>query len=237
MQKYNVFGHSVTVFDGVTDAAEKILKAYRGECVMLTALNPEKVERARVSAELKTVLDNSDILYADGIGVVKAVERKFKLKTNRVPGCELWEQFIRVSRQNDMKVYLVGAQPSVLDKTVSLVKEKYGANIVGHTHGKDLNEDETIDKILASGANFVSVALGTPKQELFIMKCREKGVKALIMGVGGTYDVFTGNVKRSPSFWIKLRLEWLYRLLSQPTRISRQLNLIKFLFRMLFNKY
>lgn len=235
--KKNVYNHEVTLFESVADAADSIISSFDDKPIMLTALNPEKVEKARKSTELREVLQSSDVLYADGIGIVKSINAKFKVKTSRIPGCELWEAIVKVSREKDLKIYLVGARPEVLEDTVNTIHTKYQANIVGFTNGMNLDELKTISDIKSSGADFVSVALGTPKQELFIMKCREMGVKAIMMGVGGTYDVFTGNVKRAPSIWIKLKLEWLYRLLSEPTRIWRQLNLIKFLYRLILKKY
>ncbi|MGQ7146924.1 WecB/TagA/CpsF family glycosyltransferase, partial [Escherichia sp. SS-MK2] len=81
----------------------------------------------------------------------------------------------------------------------------------------------------ASGAQIVTVAMGSPKQEIFMRDCRLVHPDALYMGVGGTYDVFTGHVKRAPKIWQTLGLEWLYRLLSQPSRIKRQLRLLRYL--------
>ncbi|WP_139766913.1 WecB/TagA/CpsF family glycosyltransferase, partial [Salmonella enterica] len=84
-------------------------------------------------------------------------------------------------------------------------------------------------RIHASGAKIVTVAMGSPKQELLMRDCREVHPHALYMGVGGTYDVFTGHVKRAPKIWQNLGLEWLYRLLSQPRRITRQMRLLRYL--------
>ena len=85
-----------------------------------------------------------------------------------------------------------------------------------------------LERIRASGAAIVTVAMGSPKQEILMRDCRKVHPQALYMGVGGTYDVFTGHVKRAPKVWQNLGLEWLYRLLSQPSRIGRQLKLLKF---------
>ena len=85
------------------------------------------------------------------------------------------------------------------------------------------------ERIHASGAQIVTVAMGSPKQEIFMRDCRKTHPDALYMGVGGTYDVFTGHVKRAPKIWQNLGLEWLYRLLSQPSRITRQLRLLRYL--------
>ena len=85
-------------------------------------------------------------------------------------------------------------------------------------------------------AKVVIVALGSPKQEQFIQRCKEQHPEAFYMGVGGSFDVYVGNVKRAPNFWIKLNLEWFYRLISEPKRIFRQYKLLKFLYLFLFNK-
>ncbi|EBS5740003.1 lipopolysaccharide N-acetylmannosaminouronosyltransferase, partial [Salmonella enterica subsp. enterica serovar Eastbourne] len=89
--------------------------------------------------------------------------------------------------------------------------------------------DALFERIRDSGAKIVTVAMGSPKQEIFMRDCRKIHPDALYMGVGGTYDVFTGHVKRAPKVWQNMGLEWLYRLLSQPTRFRRQLKLLKFL--------
>jgi UDP-N-acetyl-D-mannosaminouronate:lipid I N-acetyl-D-mannosaminouronosyltransferase len=85
------------------------------------------------------------------------------------------------------------------------------------------------DRIRDSGAQIVTVAMGSPRQEIFMRDCRVVHPDALYMGVGGTYDVFTGHVKRAPKGWQNLGLEWLYRLLSQPSRLKRQLRLLRYL--------
>jgi UDP-N-acetyl-D-mannosaminouronate:lipid I N-acetyl-D-mannosaminouronosyltransferase len=104
-------------------------------------------------------------------------------------------------------------------------------NIVGSQDGYFKPEDRTalFERIRLSGAKIVTVAMGSPKQEILMRDCRNVYPDALYMGVGGTYDVFTGHVKRAPKVWRELGLEWLYRLLSQPTRWRRQLKLLKFL--------
>ena len=104
-------------------------------------------------------------------------------------------------------------------------------NIVGSQDGyfKPEQRQALFERIHASGAQIVTVAMGSPKQEIFMRDCRLVHPDALYMGVGGTYDVFTGHVKRAPKIWQTLGLEWLYRLLSQPSRIKRQLRLLRYL--------
>ncbi|WP_144915916.1 WecB/TagA/CpsF family glycosyltransferase, partial [Klebsiella pneumoniae] len=85
------------------------------------------------------------------------------------------------------------------------------------------------ERIRDSGAKIVTVAMGSPRQEIFMRDCRRLYPHALYMGVGGTYDVFTGHVHRAPKFWQDLGLEWFYRLLLQPSRIKRQFRLLRYL--------
>lgn len=104
-------------------------------------------------------------------------------------------------------------------------------NIVGSQDGYFKPEQREIlfNRIQASGAKIVTVAMGSPKQEIVIRDCRQVYPDALYMGIGGTYDVFTGHIKRAPKLWQRLGLEWLYRLLAQPSRIKRQVKLLRFL--------
>ena len=101
--------------------------------------------------------------------------------------------------------------------------------VVGAQDGYFKDENALIEQVRQSGAKVVTVAMGSPKQELFIEKAKKVLPEAYFMGVGGTYDVFTGNVQRAPALWCKLNLEWAYRLLSQPSRITRQWNLVEYL--------
>jgi UDP-N-acetyl-D-mannosaminouronate:lipid I N-acetyl-D-mannosaminouronosyltransferase len=127
-----------------------------------------------------------------------------------------------------INVFLVGATPKVLAMTVEKLQSEYGVNVVGSHHGYFDNEDELINSIDKSKAQIVSVALGTPRQEEFMMKCKNQNIKALLMGVGGTYDVYTGIKSRAPKWYLKNNLEWLYRLYKEPTRAGRQTRLVKF---------
>jgi UDP-N-acetyl-D-mannosaminouronate:lipid I N-acetyl-D-mannosaminouronosyltransferase len=127
-------------------------------------------------------------------------------------------------------VFLVGGKPEVLAETEQKLRSQWNVNLVGSQDGyfKPDQREALFERIRASGAAIVTVAMGSPKQELLMRDCRKVYPQALYMGVGGTYDVFTGHVKRAPKVWQNLGLEWLYRLLSQPSRIGRQLKLLKF---------
>jgi len=196
------------------------------------AMNPEKVIAAGKNPQLLSLLNNADIRYADGMGVVKVMRRKLKRKVQRIPGCELWQALMAKAARTKTPVFLVGAKPEVLQQTVEKL-QAMGVIVAGAQDGYFKDETALIAQIAGSGAKMVTVAMGSPRQEQFIGRCQQQLPDAYYMGVGGTYDVFTGHVKRAPALWCKLHLEWAYRLLSQPSRIGRQMNLVTYLWRYL----
>ncbi|QGM80163.1 lipopolysaccharide N-acetylmannosaminouronosyltransferase [Otariodibacter oris] len=198
---------------------------------ILIAINAEKVIISESDPIIRDVLHNAEYNYADGISIVLSIKKKYPEYTDiqRIAGADLWVGLMKKASQLNMPVFLVGAQAVTLAETNDKLVEM-GVNVVGTQDGyfDRESEEEIIQRIAQSGAKLVTVALGSPKQELFIQKAQSIYPDALYMGVGGTYDVFTGKVKRAPQFWQKLGLEWLYRLLSQPTRWRRQLRLAKY---------
>ena len=198
---------------------------YAGSAI---AINPEKVLTAMRNSEIEAVISGADIRYADGIGVVKVMRRRLKKNVQRIPGCELWQQLMLRAATYKVPVFIVGAKPEVNQQTADKLRAQQ-VNLVGAVDGYFKDEAALIAQIKQSGARFVSVAMGSPKQELLIQRIRAQHPDCFYMGVGGTYDVFTGNVKRAPELWCKLNLEWAYRLLSQPSRIGRQLGLLRYL--------
>ena len=197
---------------------------YAGSAI---AINPEKILTALRDPQLEQVIANADIRYADGIGVVKVMRSRLKRHVQRIPGCELWQQLMLRAAKFQVPVFIVGAKPEVNQQTAAKLRQQQ-VNLVGAVDGYFNDEQALIDQIVQSGARIVSVAMGSPKQELLIQRIRARHPDCFYMGVGGTYDVFTGNVKRAPALWCKLNLEWAYRLLAQPSRIGRQLGLLRY---------
>ena len=205
---------------------------YAGSAI---AINPEKILTALENPQVLAVIQQADLRYADGIGVVKVMQKRLHRPVERIPGCELWQALMVRAAEYQVPVYLVGAKPEVLTQTRDKLQQ-LGVPVVGATDGYFKDEAQLLQAIKASGARFVSVAMGSPKQELLIQRIRAVHPDCFYMGVGGTYDVFTGNVKRAPALWCKLNLEWAYRLLAQPSRIGRQLRLFRYLWWVLIGK-
>lgn len=215
----------------ITHATDLIISE-SGEVAPLfaVAINPEKIMLARKDASVRNTLQSADFRFADGIGVILAMRIKSKSSIERVPGCDLWEKIQARAALHKIPVYLIGGRKDVIEKTAAQLVSQYQSNIVGQRDGyfSAEEEDALIESIRSSGAKVVTVAMGSPRQELFIGRCRERIPSAFYMGVGGTYDVFVGNVRRAPPLWRRLNLEWFYRLLRQPKRVFRQFALIQF---------
>ncbi|MCG7566506.1 WecB/TagA/CpsF family glycosyltransferase [Pseudoalteromonas sp. CnMc7-15] len=202
----------------------------RGNVVpgMAVAVNPEKVIKAMDDAETLNIINSATIQYADGIGVVKALEQKTKAKLERIAGCELWLDILKRSVSHRSKVLLIGAKQSVIDDCEAKLKA-CEVNIVAAQNGYFNDIDTVIELVKGTQPDIVIVAQGSPKQEKLINQLRTYWPHAFYMGVGGSFDVLAGAVQRAPKTWQKLNLEWLYRVVKEPKRIFRQANLFRFL--------
>ncbi|MFP5597331.1 lipopolysaccharide N-acetylmannosaminouronosyltransferase [Kluyvera sp. 142486] len=198
----------------------------------LVAINAEKMLTLEDNAEVRELINAAEFKYADGISVVRSVRKKYpEANVSRVAGADLWEALMARAGAEGTPVFLVGGKPEVMAETVEKLRKQWNVNLVGIQDGYFTPEERPalLERIRESGAKIVTVAMGSPKQEILMRDCRQVYPDALYMGVGGTYDVFTGHVKRAPKVWQTLGLEWLYRLLSQPSRIKRQLRLLRYL--------
>ncbi|ADO50469.1 lipopolysaccharide N-acetylmannosaminouronosyltransferase [[Enterobacter] lignolyticus] len=198
----------------------------------LVAINAEKILTIEDNAEVRQLIDAAEFKYADGISVVRSVRKKYpEANVSRVAGADLWEALMARAGADGTPVFLVGGKPEVLAQTAQKLRAQWNVNLVGSQDGFFTPQERqaVFERIRDSGAKIITVAMGSPKQEIFMRDCRAVHPQALYMGVGGTYDVFTGHVKRAPKVWQDLGLEWLYRLVSQPSRITRQVRLLRYL--------
>ena len=193
------------------------------------ASNPEKNYSVPKDAFLYEMFKKADILIPDGIGMVLASRFIYNADVQRVPGCELMQEICNMSAEKGYKIFIYGAKKEVNESAVDELKVRHPSiQIVGSQDGY-LGDDEMnglIDRINASNAQILFLALGSPKQEMWISKYRDqlKNVR-VCQGIGGTLDVLAGTVKRAPDFFCKMGIEWLYRLVSEPKRLKRQIKL------------
>ncbi len=195
------------------------------------AVNPEKVIRAQQDRALLATLRRAALLIPDGIGVVAAARLLGRGRMQRVAGAELMPRICELAAARGDSIYLFGASEEVnLKAAAALARQHHSLRIAGRHHGyvADSDMDRVIDDINASDARILFLALGSPRQELWMDRYLPRTSVALCQGVGGTFDVLAGTVKRAPAPFILLNLEWLYRLLAQPRRLFRQTALPKF---------
>ncbi|MGJ7922722.1 WecB/TagA/CpsF family glycosyltransferase [Neobacillus sp. LXY-4] len=204
----------------------------------IVTANPEIVMRARKDTSYQSIINDADYVTADGIGIVKASAILKQPLPERVAGFDLLLELLKVANTKTLKVYLLGAKHEVLEKAVQHIQLNYpGVVMVGYHHGYFDWEDPSLKKSIRElEPDLVFVGLGMPKQEKWISQNIGYFNMGIFIGVGGSLDVLAGNVKRAPSLWIKLNLEWLYRLLSQPSRWKRMLALPGFVVRVFYER-
>lgn len=193
--------------------------------------NPEIVETCRADAAANAAVNGADLVLPDGIGIVYGAKILHQPLRGRVPGIEFGTGMIERCAKLGKSVYLLGAKPGVAEQAAENLKNRFPGLVIAGTHDGYFKEDAPIAaEIKASGADMALVCLGAPKQELWMQRNAPRLRVGLMAGLGGSLDVFAGNVKRAPKLFQKLGLEWFYRLIKEPKRIGRMMKLPKFLF-------
>lgn len=227
MQDFRVNLKGVLVYPFIS--FEQLLDFVTGKKGILVAINAEKILHA--TDQTRNII-NRNIGYCDGIGAVMALKKHGYKDVIKIPGCELWLKIIDATYKKGKKFYLVGSKQEVIDKTVAQLKDDFpGINIVNYRNGYIKTDEERkalMVDIAEKKPDVIFVAMGSPKQELLMEEMFEHH-KAIYQGLGGSFDVYTGNVKRAPKWWVDHNLEFAYRLVKQPSRIKRQIHLVKFL--------
>ena len=202
-----------------------------GRAASIATANAEMVMRAQTDRELAHILQHADLVVPDGAGVLWAAEQQGKKFKERVTGVDLACSLLQEAAARQTAVYLFGGAPGIAEQAAANVQQQLGSlNIVG-THSGFFSADEEqgiIEDIRSKGTRILLVALGVPKQEKWISEHLYELGPCVGMGVGGTFDVLAGKAGRAPKWMQDNRLEWLYRLLKEPTRFKRMLALPKF---------
>lgn len=234
--KVNILGVWVDMVN-IPRAVDKIMQFFDDDGLhKVYTPNSEIIMAAYKDDNFRDILNDAELLTADGIGVVYASKILGKPITERAAGydilCEVLERIKGTSRS----VFLFGGKPGVAELAEEKLKERFpGIVIAGTRNGyfKPEEEEDIVSQINSSGAELLLVCLGAPKQELWINKYKDKLNVKVAMGVGGSLDVFAGTALRAPVFYCKHGLEWFYRLMKQPSRAGRMLALPKFGFTVL----
>lgn len=221
--RQKVLGYPVDVVDEPMALAVIEDAWARGRGMHVVTLNAEMVVAAQQDAVLDRIVRHAHLIVPDGAGVVWAVRLNGQ-EISRVPGIELAAGALARAAAGKQRVALLGGKPEVMENLLDILAQRYpGINIVASHHGYFTidEQDEIIDEIASAEPQLLLVALGVPKQEYLIDQISSTLPHTVKIGVGGSFDVWTGNVKRAPVIMQKLSLEWLYRLCKEPWRASR----------------
>jgi N-acetylglucosaminyldiphosphoundecaprenol N-acetyl-beta-D-mannosaminyltransferase len=223
---------------GALDHVDELVRGDRPATVV--AVNPEKVMKARQDPWLLDQLRSAALLLPDGIGVVWAARLLGLARLTRVAGADFMLAICERAAERGYRLFLYGAAPEVSALAGAALTERFpGIQIVGRRHGYVTQAEmpALVDEINASRADILFVALGSPRQEFWMATHLPNLTVKLCQGVGGTFDVIAGTVRRAPASWQAVNLEWAYRLLSEPRRLPHQAALPRFAWRVLTTKF
>lgn len=222
-KKESVLGFGVNLFsmDEALQFAQQKLQENKG--LHIVTINPEMIELGTKNSEFGRVINEADLIIPDGVGIKIALKIK-GINQENVPGVEFSKKLINICALEGYTIGLLGAKENIITLTAKKLQEEFkNLNITYIRNGYFTNDEKNIikEEIKAISPRVLFVALGAPKQELLISELKEEMPQTIFIGVGGSFDVWSGVTKRAPQIWQKLGLEWLYRTIKEPSRFKR----------------
>jgi UDP-N-acetyl-D-mannosaminouronate:lipid I N-acetyl-D-mannosaminouronosyltransferase len=229
----------VSPFESLEDCARRILSdACNGTGGFAIAINAEKVITCGLDSRLEATIGRATLRYPDGAGVVVAMRLK-GARSTRVAGADLWLEVLRQARGRRLGIALIGARPEILGATRKRIEREFpSVRILVARNGYDGTRDteKLARELAAAKPELVFVALGSPGQELLIEKFRAVHPAGFYMGLGGSFDIYSGAKKRAPRWMQRWGLEWFFRFLAEPSRAPRETKRLRFLARLLLGR-
>ena len=223
--------------DNYYNELDKILK--NKEKRFIITVNSETLMKSENDRELENILKGNYSFVPDGIAVVKAAKKLDINISERITGIDIAEHLLKVANINKYSIYLFGAKEEVIQALVEKIKKEYkNIKLLGYSNGYVDNKDKIMEDIIKFNPDICMIALGIPEQEKLIYKYFNKAKKGIYIGVGGSFDVLRGAKMRAPKIFIKLNLEWFYRIITEPKRLKRFWNSnVKFIFKIKKKSY
>lgn len=216
------------------------------DCSLIVTPNSEIVVNASKDPELKHIIEHAELIIPDGIGLVYASKIMGLPLKERVTGIDFLDSILGYLEETGQSIFFLGSKPGdgetpgIAEQAAEKMKEKYkGLKVAGTYHGyfKEPDEAAIVNAINDSGADFLCAALGSPKQEKFVFQHQDELKIKGAIGVGGSLDVWAGTLKRAPEFYRNNGLEWLYRLIQQPSRYKRMAALPLFMIKVVVSRF
>ncbi|MGZ9586013.1 WecB/TagA/CpsF family glycosyltransferase [Paenibacillus marinisediminis] len=225
--------------DQTLQRVSEVIDQDRSDLFHVVTVNPEIVMSCQKDQHLRSIVDEAGLITADGIGIVMVSHIKGGNLPERVTGCDLLIKMLEVGNEKGWSFYLLGADEETSRKASMAIAQKYpNVSLLGRHHGFFRQEEESgiVEEIRSLEPDVLVVALGAPYAERWIHKYKLSLHSKMAIGVGGSLDIIAGKVKRAPLIWQRMHLEWLHRLIHQPSRWRRQLILPRFAIRAILYK-
>jgi len=214
------------------EATDAILRfAREGSGALVVTLGTEMVVYAQRDASFRSVINESALSLCDTVGVLTVARQRGAMLRERVTGVELLERLCQGAAKEGLPVYFLGGAEGVAADAAAILEVRFpGLIVAGARNGFFSSEEEPaiVHTIRSSGARLLFVGLGSPRQELWLARNLPATGCGAGIGVGGSFDIISGRLKRAPMIWRQLGIEWLYRLIREPQRWRRQLALPHF---------
>lgn len=247
MEKVKIFG--VNIWNTTLEDTAKQLEVFlKGDSLkVIYTPNTEIVMSAKEDSDLRNLINKGDLIIPDGIGLIYGSRLKHKPLKERVTGYDTSMKLLEIANANSYSLYLLGGKDGVARDAAKNINKAYpNIKIAGFHHGYfkgshlglkgEPEEEKILKEINRNAPDIIFVGFGFPKQELWIDSNKSRINSKVIIGNGGVMDILSGNANRAPEIFIRLGLEWLYRLLQDPSRIKRQIALPKFMLQVIFDR-
>lgn len=223
--RYKIMNTYVNVvsMDETIRSVEKIIE--KGKPTQHVVINASKVNLMEDDPELRRIVNSCPLINADGASIVWAAKKLGVPLKERVTGCDLFQELVKVASEKDYKIYLFGAKEEVVTKVKAIYEEQYpGIQIMGYRNGyfTEADEPEIVKNMAESGADMMFVAFSSPKKEYWVNKYLEQLNIPFVMGVGGSFDIVAGVTERAPKWFQDHGLEWFYRFIQEPRRMWKR---------------
>ncbi len=219
----NVLGYRVDLLSFDEAVLFVLSNMDKNQGMQIVTINPEIIELANKSKEYSDILKNAELVIPDGSGIKLALKLK-GISQEQIPGIDFTKELIKKCANMNYSVALIGAKEEIVNLAAENLKKEFPNLNICYIQNGYFNkeyEENIINNLSIRKPKLVLAALGAPKQELFINKCRKEIKESVFIGVGGSFDIWAGSVERAPEIFRKTGFEWLYRTLTQPQRIKR----------------